>query len=128
VEHGLKKLSASQVVVLVHKALGSVEGLRHANSLFLAAVIPLPSLAYCVRCDEEYDPQFADERICQMDHPHQMVSTEWDGSKIRWDHCRKCDGVFKGHNKSDCNDEWCFEGDYASDEDAVAAEGWDDNE
>jgi len=127
VEHNIKKLSTSQVVALVHKALGSVKGLRHAASLFPAAVMPLPSLAYCVGCNKEYDPQFTDEHICQMDHPHQMVSTKWDGSKIRSDHRRKCDCLFNGHNKSNCNNEWYFEGEHASDEDAVAAEGWDDD-
>ena len=32
--------------------------------------------------------------MCKMDYPYQCRQEEWDGSKARWDHCRRCDSDF----------------------------------
>eukprot|EP00750_Incisomonas_marina_P030157 INCI7322.1.p1 GENE.INCI7322.1~~INCI7322.1.p1 ORF type:complete len:170 (+),score=35.29 INCI7322.1:117-626(+) len=127
IEHGLRIMKAERVVDLLLDNLNTMEGLRHAAALITVSSMPAPQTRHCVRCDKSYDPQYAEARVCRMLHPDQKVRQEWDGSKISWYNCRRCNGNFDGHNKSDCDDEWCFVGAHTADAELVKDEGWNDD-
>lgn len=63
-----------------------------------------------------------------MEHPCQFCHTEWDGSKISWEHCYRCDGDFgvPDHYRNGPYDigKWCFQGEHTQDEDLVKEEKW----
>ena len=135
IEYGLKSLSAQDVVKQLSTAAQRLDGLRHLSALFPPSKMPTPSVQHCVRCDTDYDPQFASQRVCRVEHPHDACRTMWEGSKKSWQECSRCgktfgcDGMHSWDRRAvEDQGEWCFEGEHTTDEAVVEDEGWDDED
>jgi len=94
IEYGLSKYSDGEIVKMVKEAANSVEGLQALVKIFPSTVMPAKKSIKCGRCKKIYDPQIKSDLICREEHPDDRVSTEWDGSKKSWMHCRRCDKTF----------------------------------
>lgn len=133
IEYGLSgALSDQEIKKCLNDACKSVEGLRALAVVFPESCVPVPQTKYCVRCKEHYDERFQEQKVCRMEHPYEHCSTEWDGSKISWQHCYRCDGDFgvpdsyqRRRNAPYDVGEWCFQGEHTQDESLVEKENWD---
>lgn len=129
IEYGLKALSKSEIKKHLEASCLTVEGLRAMAVLFPETIMPRPQTKHCVRCKEQYDDRNREQKVCRMEHPYEFQHTRWDGSKISWQHCYRCDGDFgvPGHYHRGPDDvgEWCFQGEHTQDENLVKEELWD---
>uniref|UniRef100_A0A7S2P2S8 Uncharacterized protein n=1 Tax=Leptocylindrus danicus TaxID=163516 RepID=A0A7S2P2S8_9STRA len=129
--HGLKCLNAKDIVEAIKEKIKSVEGLKMVSGVFTNDVMPLPRMKFCVRCNENYDDQYKDQRVCRVMHPEHCTREKWDGSKKSWTECERCRKSFNcsGMHELDRNaiyDQgiWCFEGEHTDDQDLVDSEEW----
>ena len=128
VEHGLGKLSAEEIVRHLRTAIETTAGLRNVATIFGPGVMPVRQVLHCLRCDEDYDPQFDTE--CRIEHPDSR--TRWDGSKISWEECYRCEATFNlngvhsmSRNSVQDAGEYCFQGQHTTDPDVIAEDGFD---
>jgi hypothetical protein len=77
-EYGIDALGSEQVVALIKKSMGTLEGLRTVATLFPDAIMPAPNTKYCVRCKNIYDDRFLSQRLCQIPHPEGECNNERD--------------------------------------------------
>lgn len=125
ISYGLDALTPAELKNLLKKSLDMVAGLRELVKIFPESVMPVPNTKNCVRCHKAYDERYASQRICRVRHPMDMVRTEWEGSKVSWNHCERCDKEFGPKAPYD-EGEWCFEGEHTQDEELVQDEAWDE--
>lgn len=118
IAHGLQQLSPSRVVAMIHEAIDTVEGLRHAAALFDASKITQPAELLCVRCGLVYD--FKYPSTCEIEHPSSY--THWEGSNRSWERCNKCHKDFNVEGFSrrergapDVMGPYCFKGAHTTD-------------
>lgn len=130
IEYGLKALSRDEIHRQLEASCKTVEGLRALTTIFPESIVPVPQTKYCVRCKKNYDERYPDQKVCRLSHPYQFCNTEWDGSKISWQHCYRCDGDFgvpdyyRKKNGPYGVGEWCFQGEHTQDEALVEEEKW----
>jgi hypothetical protein len=122
-EYGIDALGSEQVVALIKKSMGTLEGLRTVATLFPDSIMPTPNTKYCVRCKKTYDDRFLSQRLCQIPHPEGECNNERDKYRS-WKHCEKCDKTFYvtgeynfGRDFIPDEGEWCFEGAHVPDVD-----------
>lgn len=131
-EYGMSKMSSSQIIAILRKAIGSVDGLQNVGAIFTRNVMPPKQAKHCARCKEDYGPQFVEDNVCRIYHPSEATRTMWDGSKKSWEHCERCGGNFDldgfhswGRNDVSDDGDYCFEGEHTSDQEEVGVEGRD---
>jgi hypothetical protein len=125
-EYGIDALGSEQVVALIKKSMGTLEGLRTVATLFPDSIMPAPNTKYCVRCKKTYDDRFLSQRLCQIPHPEGECNAERDKYRS-WKHCGRCDKTFYvtgeynfGKDRIIDEGEWCFEGEHVPDDALVA--------
>lgn len=121
-EYGIDALGSEQVVELIKKSMGTLEGLRTVATLFPDSIMPAPNTKYCVRCKKTYDNRFLSQRLCQIPHPEGECNAVRDKHRS-WKHCEKCDKTFYvtgeynfGKDRIIDEGEWCFEGEHLPDD------------
>ena len=131
VEYGLKQRDAAAVVELLLAQLRTVDGLRAAATLFPPAVFPPAAIRHCRRCGKDYDLNIAAQRVCQVEHPSEEVSTRWEDSKHCYDECGKCGKTFNldgyssfSRRKADPVDDgpFCWEGEHKGEDESSSDE------
>jgi hypothetical protein len=128
IEYGLKALSRDEIHRQLEASCKTVEGLRALTTIFPESIVPVPQTKYCVRCKKNYDGRYSEQKVCRLRHTHQLCHTEWDGSKVSWEHCYRCDGDFgipDFYRKSPYDvGEWCFQCEHTQDETLIEEEKW----
>lgn len=130
IEYGLKAMTHDEIQKHLEDSCKTVEGLRCMAVLFPQSIMPSPQTKTCVRCHKKYDERYADQRVCRVEHPSEHCNTKWDGSKISWQHCYRCDNDFDvpdcyyGRNRPYDSGKWCFEGEHTQDEAKIEEEEW----
>jgi hypothetical protein len=125
-EYGMDALGIEQVMELIKKSMGTVEGLRTLATLFPESIMPTPNTKYCVRCEKTYDDRFLSQSVCQI--PHAEEECMRHGHRYnQWQHCQECGKTFdvtcnipgvddpNEHRIMD-EGEWCFEGEHVPDD------------
>jgi hypothetical protein len=122
-EYGIDALGSEQVIELIKKCMGTVEGLRTVATLFPESIMPIPNTKYCVRCKKTYDDRFLSQRLCQIPHPEDECIAHRDKYRS-WNQCEQCEktfdvtGEYLFGSKYCIMDKgkWCFEGEHVSDD------------
>ena len=130
IEHGLKKLPATEIVAHLHGRSKSLARLRNLARMFGSDVMPPKQTLRCLRCDQDYNPQF--DTACTIEHPYDCRVTRWDGSKISWSECMRCNSTFDldgvhswGRNAVGDDGEYCFEGQHTTDAKVMQEDAFD---
>lgn len=130
IEHGLRNLPATEIVAHLQREIESLAGLRNLARIFGSGVMPAKQVLRCLRCDRDYDPHFG--TACKIQHPADCCVTRWDGSKISWSECMRCNSTFDldgvhswGRNAVGDDGEYCFEGQHTTDAKVMQEDGFD---